>query len=111
MTNITITNNSTFTYDREAVKAFAIDKGWKEKITPEGEIYAEEIDNPETLEMFIQKDFDNYLKAYVTPMAIKIKNNELNRLVEEYRTEIEPTLHEQIVKPVEDALISEIVIV
>lgn len=121
MTNITFKQE--FTFNKDAVKGFALHLGWKEKLTRQIRVVDddttdpvithfedEEYDNPQTFVQFIEEKAREHTLSFTKSWAQKLKQDYLNAQVEEFKAGLEPTLDEQIIKPVEDALTSEITI-
>lgn len=119
----TITFKQQFTFNESAVKGFAIHLGWKEKLTRQVEVVddettdpvtkhfeSEEYDNPQTFVEFVEEKAKDHTLSFTKSWAQKLKQDYLNAQVEEFKAGVEPTLDEQIIKPVEDALTSEIII-
>lgn len=122
MTNITFSQH--FTFPEESVKGFAIYLGWKEKLTRQIEIIDdetttpatghfenEEYDNPQSFTEFVEEKAREHTLLFTKSWAEKLKQEYLNTQVDNFKGTIEPTLYEQIIKPVEDALVSEITII
>ena len=117
-----ITFKQQFTFTEESVKNFAIFLGWQEKLTRQVEkedtaveppaIYTEteEYDNPETFTDYVDRLAKEHSAKFTNAYAVSLKEQEINRQVEELKATIEPAIDEQIIKPVEDALTSEVVI-
>ena len=121
MTNITFKQE--FTFNEDAVKGFALHLGWKEKLTRQIRVVDddttdlvtthfeyEEYDNPQTFVQFIEEKAREHTLLFTKSWAQKIKQDYLNVQVDEFKATIEPSLDEQIIKPVDDALTSEITI-
>lgn len=68
----------------------------------------EEYDNPQTFSQFVDEKAKAHSLAFTKSWAETLKQQEIDRQVNELKETIEPTLHNQIVQPVEDALVSEI---
>lgn len=113
----TVTFKQQFTFPTESVKNFAIFLGWEEKLkrsVPKldeegkdmGDFIIEEYDNPETFVEFVEQRAKEHTLQFTKRWAEKLKSDIIAQQVAQ---KIEPTLNEQIVKPVEDALISEVV--
>jgi hypothetical protein len=109
-----ITFKQQFTFNEEAVKGFAIHLGWKEKIlvpVEENNPYSqmEEIDNPQTFIDYVDEKAREHTLLFTKSWANKLKDEYLNAQIQTLKDDVEPTLYLQIVKPVEDALTSEII--
>lgn len=117
MTNITFTQ--TFTFPEQSVKGFAIYLGWQEKLTQKVETWTDELwwpiftteeyDNPQTFAEFVDEKAKAHSLSFTKSWAEMLKQQEIDRQVNELKETIEPGLHDQIVQPVEDALMSEII--
>jgi hypothetical protein len=109
----TITFKQQFTFNEEAVMGFAIFLGWRDMIETQSEYKDGEmartimIENPESFTDFVDRKAREHSLEFTKSWAEKLKQDYINKTVAE---NIEPQLHEQIVKPVEDALISEVII-
>lgn len=122
MTNIIFKQQ--FTYPEELVKGFAIFLGWKEKLTKQVEIVddntttpitvhfkEEEYNNPQTFLQYVDEKAREHTLLFTKSWAENLKQEQLESEVSLFKATLEPSLNAQIIKPVEDALISEIVIV
>ena len=90
-----ITFKQQFTFNEEAVKGFAIYLGW------------EEDENTESFIDFVNNKAREHSLKFTKAWAEKLKQDYINQTVKE---NIEPQLYQQIVKPVEDALINEVIL-
>jgi len=116
-----ITFKQQFTFEEEAVRGFAIHLGWKETLTRGVDIVnedlimtrfeIEEYPNPQSFTDYVDEKAREHTLLFTKSWAEELKNNYLNAQVEALKTTVEPTLYTQIVKPVENALTSEIVVV
>ena len=113
MHNIQITFKQQFTFNEEAVKGFATFLGWQEKLTKQIEIIDdetttpvtshfenEEYDNPQTFIQFVEEKAREHTLLFTKSWAEKLKQDYLNAQVNEFKAQVEPTLNEQIIKPV-----------
>jgi len=108
-----------FTFERESVKNFAKFLGWQETITEQQEVLLEghefpqienvEVPNPQTFIQFVEQLAREHTLQFTKAWAENLKQQELRRQTSELIAEIEPVLTEQIIKPVEDSLVSETV--
>lgn len=116
----TITFKQEFTFPEESVKGFALFLGWIEKFTRSiaivdengvdtGNFEIEEYDNPETYIQYVERLSIEHTQKFTKAWAEKLKEDYLNTQVESFKEQTEPALYEQIIKPVEDALISEVI--
>jgi len=117
-----VTFTQTFTLPESSVKGFAEYIGWQEKLTrqkivvdddtttPETTHFEiEEYDNPQTFAEFVDEKAKAHSLSFTKSWAETLKQQEIDRQVQELKDTIEPTLQAQIVQPVEDALTSEII--
>jgi hypothetical protein len=116
-----ITFKQQFTFPEESVKNFALYLGWQEKVTiyntveTESEFginttqVPEEIDNPQGFAEYVDEKAKAHSLAFTKSYAEHLKQEEINRQVEELRASIEPTLEAQMITPVIEALQSEII--
>lgn len=117
-----ITFKQQFTFQAEAVKAFAIYLGWKEKLTRRIEVVdddttvpvtthfeAEEYDNPQTFAEFVDEKAREHSLLFTRQYAEHLKTEILQAQINTLKEESESTLYAEIVAPVEQALISEII--
>lgn len=119
-----ITFKQEFTFPDEAIQGFALFLGWQEKLTRQVEIVDqeetellgrlthsenEEYDNPETSTEFVSRRAVEHSSVFTKSWAERLKQDAINSQIEALRATIEPMLYTQIVRPVEDALTSEIV--
>lgn len=118
-----ITFKQQFTFNENSVKGFAIHLGWSEKLTRQIEVVDdettdpvtkhfenEEYDNPQTFVEFVEEKAREHTLSFTKSWAQKLKQDYLSVQVEEFKATIEPSLDEQIIKPVEDALTSETIV-
>lgn len=123
-----ITFKQQFTFPEEAIIGFAKFMGWEEKKTrevmitvesdPEDETTSEptvryeqeEYDNEETYVAFVERKAVEHSQKFTVAWAETLKNQYIAEKIEALKAELEPQLHEQIIKPVEEALKSEIII-
>ena len=119
-----ITFKQQFTYPEELVIGFALFLGWKEKLTRQIEIVddsttdpvtthfeTEEYDNPQSFTEYVDMKAREHTLLFTKSWAEKLKQDYLNVQVDEFKAKVEPSLNAQIIKPVEDALITEIVVI
>jgi hypothetical protein len=118
-----ITFKQQFTFEEEAVKGFALFLGWKEKLFNQIEVTdqeatdtqaklthfeQEEVDNTETYIDYVSRRAKENSLAFTKQWAEKLKQDYISTQLSDLQTKIEPTLQAQIIKPVEDALITEV---
>lgn len=119
MTNITFTHK--FTFPEDKVKNFAIFLGWQEKLTRQIEVVDddtttpptvhmedEEYDNPETFSEYVDKLAKEHTLIFIKQWADKLKQDYVETQVAELKAQIEPVADDEIVKPVENALITSV---
>lgn len=118
-----ITFKQQFTFNEEAVMGFAIHLGWQDKVTRQIEVVddatttpvtthfaTEEYNNPQTFTEYVEEKAREHTLLFTKSWGERIKKQYLNAQVDEFRSTIEPSLNAQILKPIEDALISEIIV-
>lgn len=120
----TITFKQQFTFPAESVKGFALFLGWTESLKRtitvvdesdgEGNPIAshfeeEEYPNPETYSGFVAKKAREHSLNFTKQWAQKLKEDAKEEQLSQLRDSLEPQLHEQIIKPVEDSLVDEFV--
>lgn len=113
-----ITFKQQFTFNEESVKGFAIHLGWQETLTRQTEVMIDDVPtlqnedypNPQTFAEYVDEKAREHTLKFTKSWAEQLKNSYLNAQVQEFKTTVEPSLNDQIIKPVEDALISEILI-
>jgi hypothetical protein len=99
-----------FTIEDDLVKGFAEFLGWTEKIQTETDgIDVVESENPETHIDFVNRLAKDNTLSFVTSWANNIKQKEIARQVEEFKNQIEPQIHAQVVQDIEDALTTEVI--
>jgi hypothetical protein len=117
-----ITFKQQFTFEKNAVKGFALHLGWQEKLTRQIEVVDddtttpptihlenEEYDNPQTFSEFVDEKAREHTLLFTKSWAQTLKDSYLSQQVNEFKATIEPSLNAQIIQPVEDALVSEII--
>lgn len=122
MTNITFKQQ--FTFNEEAVMGFALYLGWQEKLTRVIEVVDdetttpvtthfanEEYNNPQTFTEYVDEKAREHTLKFTKSWGETMKENMIHAQTMQFRASLEPSLDEQILKPIEDALISEIVVV
>lgn len=119
-----ITFKQQFTFEETSVKNFAIHLGWKETLTRQitvvdetdeegnatsSHFETEEYANPETFTEFVDKKAKEHSMGFIKSWAEKLKSDYMDAQIKELRDTAEPQLDLEIIKPVEDALTSEVI--
>jgi hypothetical protein len=117
-----ITFKQQFTFDEDSVKGFAKHLGWQEKLTRQIEVVddetvdpvtthfeTEEYDNPETFIDFVDKKAREHTLRFTKQWAENLVYIEIENQKQSVENTIKTQLENDIIKPVEDALSSEVI--